>query len=131
MRLTNLILTTQTLAATALAGLMWALVPQVAAADTFVSTAQLRSGDPAGLRVSEVRYPYRSYHRPYVAPYYRPSYAYPPNYGYRSDYSPYVARPNGNPYDASRPYSSGSGTRPYYGGYYGYGRPRYSYGFGW
>ena len=131
MRLTNLILTTQTLAATALAGLMWALVPQVAAAETFVSTAQLRSGDPAGLRVSEVRYPYRSYYRPYVVPYYRPSYAYPANYGYRSNYSPYVARLYGNPYYAARPYSTGSGPRPYYGGYYGYWRPRFSYGFGW
>lgn len=95
---------------------MLALVPQVASAQVPISTAEYRVADE-GVVVTPVRsYRYGAY-RPYYGRYaYRPYAAYRPYYGYR----PYV-----RPYYGYRAYP----PAPYYGGYYG--RPGFSFGFGW
>jgi hypothetical protein len=114
-------------------GLVLALTPQVAAADTPATTAQLRTtGAADGVPVTQVRYPYRAYYRPYVAPY-GGYYSYGPygGYGYNTYYRPYV-RPYAYPYYAARPYY-GNGYYNYgprWSGYYGYG-PRYGYRYGY
>lgn len=123
MRLANQILTM-----TALAGLLWALSPQVAAADTRVSTAQLRVSDSDGLPVSEVRYPYRGYYRPYASPYVARSYGYGPYFGGYGSYNRTYVSPYASPYYAARPYY-GYGYAPRFN--YGYARPRYAYRYRW
>jgi hypothetical protein len=120
----------------AVAAALWGIFPHSLAAETFAAPALLRGADASGVAVSEVRYPYRAYYRPYAAPYYSAygyrGYGYRPYGGYGSYYRPYVTPYRyATPYYAARPYSYGYGPRPYYGGYYSYGRPRYTFGFGW
>lgn len=106
--------------------------PQAAHAQMPVSTAVYRAADD-GVSVVPVRaYRYGAY-RPYYGRYaYRPYAAYRPYYG-RPYARPYY-RPYAYPYGAYRPYygyRSYYRPIPYYGGYYGYGRPGFSFGFGW
>ena len=120
----------------AVAAAFWATSAHALSADIVATPAQLRSSNASGVVATEVRYPDRAYSRPYGTPY-NPAYGYRA-YGYRryggfgSYYRPY-ATPDGHaaPYYAARPYSYGYGPRPYYSGYYSYGRPRYTFGFGW
>jgi hypothetical protein len=108
-------------------GLLWALTPQVAAADTPAKTAQFRAAAHDGLQVTEVRYPYRAYYRPYATPYVG-RYGYGAYYGGHNAYSrPYV-RPYAYPYYTARP-NYGYSYGPRWRGYYG--RPRYGYRYGY
>jgi hypothetical protein len=115
---------------------MLALVPQGASAQVPVSTAEYQVADE-GVVVTPVRsYRYGAY-RPYYGSYgYRPYAAYRPYYGYRPYVRPYAAyRPYAYPYYGAYPpyygYRSYYRPMPYYGGYYTYGRPGFSFGFGW
>lgn len=117
--------------AAAVLGLV-AVVPQVAGAETPASPAVYRAADE-GLSVTPVR-DYRYAYRPYYGRYpYRPYAAYRPYY-YGPYVRPYAAyRPYAYPYGVYPPYYGYSYYRPmpYYGGYYTYGRPGFSFGFGW
>jgi len=125
-----------TLAAGAI-GLM-ALMPQAAGAQTTVSTTVYRPAEN-GVSVTQVR-GYRYGYRPYAGRYYAGRYAVARPYGYGAYARPYgygygygVNRPYYRPYNVYRPYygNRAFGPAPYYGGFYGYGRPAFSFGFGW
>ena len=107
---------------------MAVLVPQVTDAQAPVSTAVYTATED-GVTVTPVR-AYRPYYGRYA---YTPYAAYRPYYGYRPYVRPYY-RPYAYPYGVYRPtygYRGYYPPAPYYGGYYTYGRPGFSFGFGW
>ncbi len=115
-----------TLAAGAI-GLM-TLMPQAASAQTPVSTAVYRPAED-GVSVTQVRRGYRYGARPYAGRSYSGRYGVGRPYGYRYG----VNRSFYRPYNVYRPYYGNRAFRPapYYGGFYNYGRPAFSFGFGW
>ena len=116
-------------------GLLASCTP-LAVADTPVATAIYRPSEQTAAITPVRAYRYGAYYRPYVRGYYRPYTAYRPYYGYRNyGYRAYGGYPyrayRPYPYSAYRPYYGRYGASPYYGGYYTYGRPAFTFGFGW